>query len=193
MARRPGDEGAAFNLSPRALRIGGWIVAILLIAGIAVVVGLLGGDAESPDVGASPSGSAAATSGTAIAFGNALDPATGEVAENARTDRFATGDTFVYSVPPEAGTSPPEAVYVEVRRTGGGTVEIAQAPAQAQPLPNPDVIAFTVPADDLLAVFGPGDYLMLIYDDPDAEPIAEGTFVLVDGSASPSVSASPSP
>jgi len=193
MARRPGDEGAAFNLSPRALRIGGWIVAVLLIAGIAIVVGLLGGDADAPAVGASPSGSAADAAGTEIDFGTALDPDTGEVAEDSRTDRFAAGDTFVYSVAPDAGTSPPQAVYVEVRRTGGGTVEIAQAPAQAQRLPNADVIAFTVPADDLLAVFGPGDYLMLIYEDPEADPIAEGTFVLVGASESPSLSASPSP
>lgn len=193
MARRPGEEGAAFNLSPRALRIGGWIVAVLLIAGIALVVGLLGGDPETPVGGASPSGSATATSGTAIAFGDALDPATGEVAENALTDRFAAGDTFVYSVAPEPGTPPPEAVYVEVRRTGGGPVEIAQAPTEAQPLPNPDVIAFTVPADALLEAFGPGDYLMLIYANPEDERLAEGTFVLVGASASPSVSASPPP
>ncbi len=124
MARRPGEEGSTLNLSPRALRIGGWMVAILLIAGIAVVVGILGGDAQEPGVGASPSGSGAL--GTAeIAFGTALDPASGEVATAARTDRFTAGDAFVYSV---AAAEPPAAVYVEVRRTGGGAVEIAQAP-----------------------------------------------------------------
>jgi hypothetical protein len=82
---------------------------------------------------------------------------------------------------------------VEVRRTGGGAVEIAQAPLDAQPLPNPDVIAFTVPADDLLAVFGPGEYLMLIYADPESEALAEGTFHLVGPSASGEASAPASP
>lgn len=189
MARRPGEEGSTLNLSPRALRIGGWMVAILLIAGIAVVVGILGGDAQEPGVGASPSGSGAL--GTAeIAFGTALDPASGEVATAARTDRFTAGDAFVYSV---AAAEPPAAVYVEVRRTGGGAVEIAQAPVDAQTLPDPDVIAFSVPAEDLLAVFGPGEYMMLIYADPEADPIAEGTFLLVTTAASPSTSASASP
>ena len=190
MARRPGDDGSSvLNLPPNALRIGGWVVAILLIAGIAVVVGIIGGDAETGPLGASPSGPAAAGA-PAIAFGTALDPASGEVAADARTDRFAAGDTFAYSV---ASPTPPTEVYVEVRRTGGGAVEIAQAPVEAQLLPDPDAIAFTVPADDLLAVFGPGEYLMLIYDDPEADPLAEGTFVLVAAAVSPAASASASP
>ena len=189
MARRPGEEGSALSLSPRARRLGGWVVAILLVAGIAIVVGLLGGDAEEPGVGASPSGSGSA--GTApIAFGTALDPATGEVAAESQTERFTAGDTFVYSV---AGAEPPAAVYVEVRRTGGGAVEIVQAPVDAQTLPDPSVIAFSVPADDLLGVFGPGEYLMLIYADPEADAIAEGSFLLSATDATPSIGAPPSP
>lgn len=189
MARRPGDDGAFLDLSPRALRIGGWVVAFLLIAGIAVVIGLLGGDGD--EVAPRPSASVGAAGGASISFGTALDATSGEVAADARTDRFAAGDSFSYSVTP-SGTVPAE-VFVEVRRTGGGAVEIAQAPVDAQPLPNPDVIAFTVPADDLLAVFGPGEYLMLIYADPEEEPLAEGTFHLVGpaDSGSPSASASP--
>jgi hypothetical protein len=187
MARRPGGERTVLDFSPRALRIAGWVVAFLLIAGIAVVVGLLGGDGDEAGIGAPPSGSPEAAGSSVISFGMELDAATGEVTAGARTDRFAAGDSFNYSVTP-SGT-PPAAVYVEVRRTGGGAVEIAQAPVDAQELPNPDVIAFTVPADDLLAVFGPGEYLMLIYADPQAEPLAEGTFHLVG----PTESASPSP
>jgi hypothetical protein len=186
MARPPGGVDAPFNLPPRALRIAGWIVAAILIVGIAVVVGLLGGDADGTGVGPPPSGSLDDATGSAIAFGTALDRVTGEVSADARTDRFAAGDSFNYSVAP-SGT-PPAVVYVEVRRTGGGAVEVAQAPVDAQELPNPGVIAFTVPADDLLAVFGPGEYLMLIYADPDEEPLAEGTFVLVGASDSPSAS-----
>lgn len=190
MARRPGDDGpSVLNLPPNALRIGGWVVAILLIAGIAIVVGILGGDADTGPLGASPSASGG-LGRPEIAFGTALDHATGEVATDARTDRFAGGDTFVYSV---TSPTPPAEVYVEVRRTGGGAVEIAQAPVDAQPLPDPDVIAFTVPADDLLAVFGPGEYLMLIYGDLAADPLAEGTFTLVGATVSPAASASASP
>ena len=126
----------------------------------------------------------------AIEFGTALDPATGQVAADAQTARFADGDLFVYSVPP-AGVIP-DTIFVEVRRTAGGTVETVQAPVGAQPLPDPTVIAFTVPAQVLLADFGPGEYLMLIYADPTGDAIAEGTFELVAPPASPAVSPSAS-
>ena len=106
------------------------------------------------------------------------------MAAGARTERFADGDTFAYSVLP-SGTVPPE-VYVEVRLVG--TTEAVQPPVAAQPLPDPEVIAFTVPADALLRDFGPGDYVMLIYADPAADPIAEGAFELVGPPASPAVS-----
>lgn len=190
MARRPGSDGRILDLSPRALRIGGWVIAFLLIAGIAVVVGLLGGDGDD-GLDAAPSDSSPSPGTAVIAFGTALDAATGEVAVASRTDRFAAGDSFNYSVSPSE--APPASVYVEVRRMGGGAVEIAQAPVDPQALPNPDVIAFTVPADDLLAVFGPGEYLMLIYADPASEPLAEGTFHLVGPSASGDASAGASP
>ena len=194
MARRPGDDGVApLTLSPRVLRVGGWVVAILLIAGIAVVVGLLGGDADETGIGAEPSASADAATGPVIAFGTALDLATGEVATDARSDRFAGGDTFVYSVAPSS-SAPPSAVYVEVRRVTAGTEEIVQAPVDAQVLPNPAVIAFRVPTEDLLAVFGPGEYRMLIYADPEADPVAEGSFLLVAApGASPSARPSVAP
>ena len=192
MARRPGSEGGVpLSLSPRALRIGGWVVAVLLIAGIAVVVGLLGGDADSGPLGASPSASGSVPGRTTIAFGTSIDEATGQVAEGAGTDRFVAGDTFAYSVA-LSGTSP-DPVFVEVRRTGGGLVEVVQTPIDEgrQPLERPPALAFDVAADILFEVFGPGEYLMLIYADPALEPIAEGSFILV-GAAAPSPSASAS-
>lgn len=185
MARRPGDDDA-LPLSPRARRIGGWVAAALLIGVIAVVFRVLGGNGDGTVVDPSPSGSTGSSAAT-ISFGTALDAASGEVAADARSERFVDGDTLVYSVPP-SGTVP-AAVYVEVRRTDSGTAEILQAPVDAQPLPNPEVIAFSVPTADLLAVFGPGAYLMLIYADPAGDPIAEGTFELI----APLVSASASP
>lgn len=184
MARGPGDEDA-FALSPRARWIGGWIAAVLLIIGIAIVFRVLGGNGDGTVVAPPPSGSGA-TSASAITFGTALDASTGQVAADARTDRFADGDTFVYSVPP-AGAAPP-AVYVEVQSAGGEAAQTLQAPADAQTLPNPAVIAFTVPAGDLLAVFGPGQYRMLIYADPEGDPIAEGAFELVGAAISPAAS-----
>jgi hypothetical protein len=189
MARPPGGVDAPFNLSPRALRIAGWLVAAILIVGIAVVVGLLGGDADETGVGAGPSASASggAATGSKITFGTSIDQATGEVPEDARTDRFTASDTFAYSVT-RPGT-PPDPVYVEVRRTGAGIVEVVQAAVDGmQPLEYPPAIAFDVPADDLFEVFGPGEYLMLIYADPEDEPIAEGTFTLVGPDASPAAS-----
>jgi len=188
MARRSVD-GDGLRLSPRGRLIAGWLAALLLVLGIAVVVGVLGGDGDGAPLGAgsSPSGAGAAAS---IDFGTAIDDATGQVAEAARTNRFTDGDTFAYSVPP-AGDVPAQ-VYVEVRRTGGGTEGVVQEPVDAQVLPDRRAIAFTVPADDLLEVFGPGTYLMLIYSDPAGEPIAEGSFELV-GAESASGTASPTP
>src|SRR3990170_3459085 len=165
MARRPGDEDG-FALSPTARKVGGWLVALLLVLGIAVVVRVLGGNGDGASIGTTPSGSALADDLPPIAFGTAIDPASGQVAESTRTDRFVTGDTFAYSVAPEEGDVP-AAVYVEVRRLGGVVEEIAQEPVDSQTLPDPTVIAFTVPTEDLLAVFGAGTYLMLIYAEPD--------------------------
>jgi hypothetical protein len=57
-----------------------------------------------------------------------------------------------------------------------------------QPVPaGRPAIGFTVPAANLLGAFGPGEYVMRIHLDPAADPIAQGTFVLVgEPSASPS-------
>lgn len=183
MARRIGEDGA-LRLSPRAMRIGGWVVAVLLIVGVAVVVGLIGGDGDGDGAGVSPSPTGS-TGGAAapITFGTALDEATGAVAEESETDRFADGDSFVYSVDSIGGV--PAQVYVEVRRSGGGDAAVVQAPVDAQALPNPQVIAFSVPAADLLDVFGAGDYTMLIYADPAQAPIAEGGFELAESGPSP--------
>jgi hypothetical protein len=185
MARRPGDD-ERFSLSPRAKRAGGWLAALLLVVGIAVVLNVLGGNGDGAPVGATPSGSTSVNAAPEIVFGTALDPASGQVADAARSDRFVAGDLFTYSVAPD-GPVPP-AVYVEVRRTSGPAEVIVQEPVEAQPLPDPNVIAFRVPTDDLLAVFGPGTYLMLIYAEPGGAPIAEGTFELVSADASPAPS-----
>ena len=174
------------DLSPRAMRIAGWVVATLIILGVALVVGLLGGDADGVETASSPTPSV--DDGLRpIAFGTSLDPVTGEVATGARTQRFVAGDTFAYSVRPSA--APPPTVLVEVRRTGGGLRETVQEPSPQGLADGAVVVAFTVPADALLRDFGPGEYLMLIYAEGAAEPLAEGGFTLVG----PDVSASAAP
>jgi hypothetical protein len=195
MAQRP-DGDDRFRLSPRGRRVAGWLAALVLVLGIAAVVRFLGGNGDGTPVGAGPSGSASAGIDDAapITFGTVIDPATGQVAEASRTETFSAADTFAYSVAPDAALADP--VYVEVRRTGGGQIGVAQEAVDGDALPDPRAIAFTVPADNLLEVFGPGEYLMLIYAEPGGSgtPLAEGTFELVSAGASgpPAASASAS-
>lgn len=194
MARRPG-EGGRFTLSPRERRILGWVAAIVIVIGIAIVVGVLGGNADGDPV--DPDGSAApsAASPLAIAFGTELDESTWQVVAGAGTDRFIESDLFAYAVPPTATV--PATVYVEVARTGGGAEEVVQAAIpgegdQTVPAGRP-AVAFSVPATRLFTAFGPGEYRMRIYVDPAAEPLAEGTFVLVGDVAPASGMPSSSP
>ncbi|HEX5040312.1 MAG TPA: hypothetical protein VFW95_09275 [Candidatus Limnocylindria bacterium] len=182
MARRPG-EPLRLNLSPRSLRLAGWLVALVLVLGIAAAVRLLGGNGGDV-VATSPSPSAGSL--PPIAFGTALDDLRGVVA-GSETTTFMRGQTFAYSVPDAA---PASAVYVEVVRVGGGPQETVQEPVEAQAIANgPGPIGFTVPANILLDVFGPGRYVMTIYLDPAGRPIASGAFELVEAASS----ASPSP
>jgi hypothetical protein len=179
MARRAGQSGP-LRLSPRAMQIAGWLAALLLVLGIAGAVRFLGESGE--DGAAAPSPSPTNGGLLPIVFGTEL---TDErvVPVRARTTSFERGITFAYAVD---GAEPAEAIYVEVERTGGGRLETVQEPVDAQSIPNaPALIGFTVPADNLLNEWGPGEYLMRIYLEPDAAPIAEGRFVLVEPAASP--------
>jgi hypothetical protein len=178
MARRPG-EGGRLALSPRALQIGGWVAALLLVLGIAGAVRLLGdsGDGATTE----PSQSAGTGELLPIVFGTALS-AEGVIPVDVRTTRFGRSATFAYAVD---GGEPASAVHVEVERLDGGPVETVQ-PASVQRIANgPGLIGFTVPAAALLDAWGPGSYVMRIYLDPQASPIAEGRFVLVEADPSP--------
>ena len=174
MATRTASDGSV-AVTPQARTIAGWLIAIGIIVGAAFFVGRLGSP-DAPTAGAD--GTAEATPKLlSIAFGTAIDPATGEVAEDLRTSRFAAGDTFAYSIHPDVAFG--STVYVEVLQiaTDASAVPV-QTPA-AQDLPNPEAIAFTVPADALLRDFGPGAYVMRIYLQQGGTPIAEGRFELV--------------
>ena len=173
MARRPGAEGR-FHLTPRSRWIAGWVVAILLIGGIALAFNLAGGNADGTAVAATPSPSAAAPQG-GITFGTTLGP-TRVVAPGSTTTRFAAGDTFAYSLAVEG--SPPPVVYVEVV-TADGTRVAQPVDEGEQNVPPGEAIGFNVPASVLLEAFGAGSYVMRIYPAPGAEPLAEGSFELV--------------
>jgi hypothetical protein len=182
MARRSNADGRV-ELTPRVRTIAGWIVAILIVIGAAFFVGRLG----SPDApGTAGSGSPASATPTflAIAFGTGLDAATGEVAVDLQTGRFAAGDRFVYSVRPD-GPPGADELYVEVIRLGPDQTSIpVQTPAPQPISPEAAVIAYDVPADWLIDDFGPGTFLMRIYLEPGGSPIAEGQFELVAPAAS---------
>jgi hypothetical protein len=180
MARRPG-EGGRLALSPRARLIAGWVVALLLVVGIAGAVRLFGESGDEGAVVPTPSSDAAPTI-LPIVFGTELTPER-VVPVEARTTSFGPETTFAYAVD---GGEPAAAVYVEVERTDGGPLETVQEPVDAQPiLDAPALIGFTVPTANLLLAWGPGAYVMRIYLQPEDPPIAEGAFVLVEASASP--------
>jgi hypothetical protein len=180
MARRAAG-GGRIDLSPRARMIGGWLVALLLVLGVAGAVRFFGESSEGALGG--PDGSAApgATPG-AIVFGTLLTPER-QVPLDARATSFSRGDTFAYAVEEAA---PARRVYVEVGRTGGGAVETVQEPVEAQRIPDaPGPIAFSVPAAALLDAWGPGTYLMRIRLAAGGPVIAEGQFTLAEASQSP--------
>lgn len=180
MARRPGDDDRIV-LSPRARRLGGWLAALLLVVGVAVGVRILGGNGDGSAPVPEPSGTGPVADPATIVFGTAIDPVTGEVAEASRTDRFVDGDAFAYSVRPD--DPPPSTIHVEVVRSSD---DRAVQPPSPQGLPDgATVIAFVVPAANLVRDFGEGRFEMRIYLDPAAAPIATGTFELIAPLPSP--------
>lgn len=180
MARRPMRRRTQrLVFTPRARSLAGWLAALLLVLAVAAAARIFGGDGSGAAASASPTGAARST----ITFGTALDDRR-LVPDDARASRFTRGDTFAYSV---NDADPASAIYVEVRRVGGGPIETVQAPVDEQLIPGaPARIGFTVPASDLLDAFGDGTFEMLIYLDPAGEPIAEGRFELIEAAGSPS-------
>ncbi len=174
MALRPADE-RGFTVPPRARGPVAWAAVALLLVAIAVGARLIGTGGEEP-VALDPSPSAdVVPAAPSIAFGTAIDPVTGEVSLDSATATFRSGDDFAYSVRP--ADTPPRTIYVEVVRTAPDPATV-QAPSP-QTLPeNAVVIAFVVPADALIADFGPGEYVMRIFAQPTEPPIAVGSFSL---------------
>lgn len=183
MARRP-DGSGRLTVPPGARRIVGWVAAIVIIGLVALFVGILGGNADGTPVAPTGTSSPTPAATTAIRFGTALDPATGEVAADAQTERFVETDRFAYSYRP--AEPPPTTVWVEVRRGADGSGEAVQEPAPHGIADDALVIAFEVPAENLFRDFGTGPYQMRIYLAEDEAPAAVGSFELIGPAATAS-------
>jgi hypothetical protein len=168
---RPASGGPA-GLGPRARILLGWAAAAALVVVIAFIVGRPDRDAG----GVAPNASPSAAGALPIAFGTARDPASGAATQ--ATDRFTSGDLFAYSVRLAAPIGR-DAVQVEVLRIDGDVLTVVQAPATQAVSAESQLIAFSVPAKDLLAAFGEGQFVMRIYAAADKQPVAEGRFRLI--------------
>ena len=168
-AERRGGPG------PQARMWLGWAAGIL---GVGVVVFLIGRAGSEAGL-ASPTPVPSAAGPLAIAFGKALDPASGEATD--RTERFRAGDPIAYSVrlaaAPGVGT-----ILVEIVRREGEGETVVQEPSTQGIDASSRVIGFTfaVPTSDVLEAWGAGDYVMRIYLPGGADPTAAGRFTLVE-------------
>lgn len=154
-------------------RVLGWAAAAVTLVGLALVVGrpaadqeVLGGAGGSP----SPSGP------IPITFGAAVDAETLVVA--GETARFGAGDAFAYAVA-LPGATPTGSLLVEVVRLDGDEPTVVQEPLE-EPLPAGGAgLAVSLPAERLLAAWGPGHYEMRIYLPSGGGVVASGRFTLV--------------
>lgn len=151
----------------------GWAVAGVALIGLAVIVGRPSGEQQTFG-GAS---SAAPIASHDIVFGTGLDSGTNE--PRGITRRFGADDTFAYAVtlPDPPGVAE---VLVEVVRVEGGEETVVQEASVLEVQPHQLTIGFQLPADRLLAAWGPGDYEMRIYLAADEPATARGRFALVE-------------
>ncbi len=110
-------------------------------------------------------------------FGTALDPSTGEATGG--VNRFRAGDAMVYSVqlsPTATGSS----FFIEVMRLDGSVETTMQEPTETAAQIIGSVLGFRPSAATMLAGWGPGSFVLRIYTDPVAPPVATGRFTLVE-------------
>ena len=177
--RRAGAWRRRAPLTPRARTIAGWLAAVLLVVGVAFIVGRLGGEVGGPAAsGTSPTPLA---SPLPITFGTRL-LIDGAVDLRSTTNQFSAADVFAYSI--DTAPPPSRAVYVEVERTGA-TPETVQAPARQDVPTSRRVVGFEVPAQALLDDFEPGAYVMRIYVSPGSPPLGNGEFELLAAPEAP--------
>jgi hypothetical protein len=170
MARRPDGR-----LPRWAAPVLGWVAVLGLLVFVAIIVGRPGRDAGTAAATGSPG-----PTPLPVAFGTAIDHDSGEAAE--LTTRFRAGEPFAYSVrlPAAVGQT---TVYVEVLRVTAEGLQQVQAPQAQQTLPDRPVIAYLVTTDGLIDAFGTGDFVLRVYLDPTADPLAAGSFTVVPPAA----------
>ena len=163
-----------YGAGPRRRAWLGWLAVAASITVVAFIAGRVGLELDLPSPSPSPSEAAPLP----IAFGTALDAASGEATQ--LTQRFRAGDRIAYSVRLDAAPGV-DTILVEIVRLEGEAETVVQAPAEQGIVATSRVIAFTfaVQTGELLAAWGPGSYAMKIYLGA-ADPVAVGRFTLVE-------------
>jgi hypothetical protein len=161
--RRSDREGRSFGPSTIVLGVG----LVLILVGLASVVATLPDEpAPTPAAGPLP-----------ITFGHTLDEDTYLVTDP--TTQFRLGDPFAYSVDPpvHAGV---DSVYVSVVRYEAGTEVVLQPPTPQRLLPEPASFGYATTTNDMVELFGYGQFTMKIYLGPEGAVYARGRFEIVD-------------
>ncbi len=110
-------------------------------------------------------------------FGRALDPATGQATGG--LNRFRAGDGMAYSAQ-LSSVAADATVFVAVVRLDGSAETVVQDPKETAARVVGSVFGFRPSAAALLAAWGPGNFVLRIYTDPAAAPVAAGRFTLVE-------------
>ncbi|HEY7738844.1 MAG TPA: hypothetical protein VIC63_07465 [Candidatus Limnocylindria bacterium] len=140
---------------------------VLILIGMASVVATLPNDPQpTPVAGPLP-----------ITFGHTLDEDTYLVTDP--TTQFRLGDPFAYSVNPPVHPGV-ENVYVAIARFEGGAEVELQAPTPQRLLPEPVSFGYATTTNDMVELFGYGQFTMKIYLDPVGAVYARGRFEIVD-------------
>lgn len=168
---RPGESG--WRPSGRARAAGVWAVVAAAVVILAFVVGRPPDGQAGRTTTPGPSGPSD-PAGPSLVFGTVLDPQT-NVATGA-VDAFGVADTVAYSLTLPEPLSVAE-VLIAVDRVGGGDRVQVQEPTSQQVDPARTTFGVAVPAERLLAAWGPGTYRISV-SLADGATLATGRFTL---------------
>ena len=102
-----------------------------------------------------------------------MDPVSGTAIS--LTTTFRAGDPFIWSVDLGRPVGSPD-ICLEVLRDQGGELVQLQPPKLAKTPADRSVIVYSVTTDGLISAFGTGTFILRVYLDPSAPPIAQGRF-----------------
>lgn len=166
-SRRPrrGDSGGGRSVGASTIVVG--VGLVLVLVGLASVVATLPNEPQpTPASGPLP-----------ITFGHTLDETTYLVTDP--TSQFRLGDPFAYSVNPPVHPGV-ENVYVSIARFEAGSEVELQPPSPQRLLPEPVSFGYATTTNDMVQLFGYGQFTMKIYLDPAGAVYARGRFEIVD-------------